>query len=301
MLALMLLAAAAAKPAPAPAATPAPTAKPTPATAAAPAAAPPNGDYSALKKAGEYQVRLTLRPGPPQPKQVLELLFDVSQVPEFTDATYGDRIPVAGVTFVAALDGKGGKTRYRVHPLPDAGTYGIHATVDAPGVYTLSLAPAGNEKGPKIDFQLGIGVPMPADAQGAAVGESRKPATTVDRGPAEGDDRVKKLMVELGDRWTALDPVGGKPDVAETKAVAALLGELDGKVPQAYLAGKDEFDLLAREAKRGLESYATQKPTLAAYQQTSEEQCLKCHLKYRFAVTNELARWPDVEVKPWKR
>ncbi len=272
--------------------------KPAPAKIA-PANTPAPADWSAVKKTGDYQVRLTLRPAVPQPGQAMEAIFDVAQIPEFTDSTYGDRVPVSGVNFLLTVSAPHASARYLVHAFGDAGAYGAHLRVAEKGTYTFALAPSGEAKGPSVDFQIGVGVPMPVAAQGTATDNARDPVGD-HAAAAMATDPGRKLMSEIARRWADIDPEHGGT-AASARAVADLLAGMSGKVPADFKAAAGEFDGLVTDAQATLSSYARGPTSSAAYLQTAQAACLRCHLKFRFGVTTEVARFPDVEVKPWKR
>ncbi|HEX9576645.1 MAG TPA: c-type cytochrome [Myxococcales bacterium] len=166
----------------------------------------------------QWRVRVTLRPGEPQPGKLVELIFDVARQ---RDGDAGDPQPLSDGKLGLTLTGPGRRVRLLVHPLGDAGVYGAHWTPSAKGLWTLALAP-WRDAGPTVSFQVGAGAPMPASSQGHAVLASRTvvaPGKSVEPPPPT----VKQLKAELGSRW--LEQSESKPDPAEPLARPALAAE----------------------------------------------------------------------------
>lgn len=112
-----------------------------------------------LRTSGPIRLRVMLRPGAPEVKAVEEVRIDLAEKLEVPDPTFGEYKPltnanmVATVAYVDALEEapatgkKRGQAapdvpeplRYRVHPLEDAGVYGFHTTMLAPGKYEVKL------------------------------------------------------------------------------------------------------------------------------------------------------------------
>jgi len=239
---------------------------------------PPPPEYTLSLKQDEWRVHLTFRPGNPEPGKLVVLAFDVGRQKE-GDA--GEPQPFNDGKLALAVSGPGPRARYLVRALGDAGVYGVHWTPSARGLWTLTLAPY-KEAGPNVSFQVGVGVAMPASAQGRMVQSSR---VVVTAGRAEAPaPSVKQLMAELGKRW--LDQSAApKPDPAELKAMAKLLKAVQGRVPRELAAGAAEFDGLAARETAQLEMGGLPEP----------QSCLQCHLKFRDGWVKDLSKWPEVK------
>ncbi|MGZ6142568.1 MAG: hypothetical protein ACXWLM_04475, partial [Myxococcales bacterium] len=86
---------------------------------------PPPAEYTLSLKDGDWRVRVTFRPGEPQPGGVVELVFDVGRL---KDADIGEPAPWSDGKLALTVTGPGPRTRYIVRPLGDAGVYGVHWT-----------------------------------------------------------------------------------------------------------------------------------------------------------------------------
>jgi hypothetical protein len=244
---------------------------------------PPAPEYTLSLKQDEWRVHLNFRPGDPEPNKLVELSFDVGRQKE-GDA--GEPQPWSDGKLALTVSGPGPRVRTLVRALGDAGSYGVHWTPSARGLWTLTLAPY-KDAGPNVTFQVGVGVPMPASAQGHMVQSSRV-VVTAGRVVERTQPAVKQLMAELGRRWLSQSEPG-KPDPAELKAMARLLKAVQGRVPREYSADTSEFDALAARETAQLELGGL----------PDAQSCLQCHLKFRDGWVNDLSRFP--EVKPWKR
>jgi len=294
-------AAAAASPAPAAPAAPAPKPVGTvaPVSANAPPSAklvkPPLAEAVLALKQGDWRVRVTVRPGEPQPAQLIELQLDVSQIRNPPDPTFGDEAPLDNAQMVLSFTGPGAKVRSYLRPLGDAGSYGVHWTPQNKGLWTATLAPLAGQ-GPSVSFEIGVGVPMPASAQGQEVEQTRAVLGT----------RVKPVqpltgtMNDLATRWLKLLDAG-TDGAREGGSIASLLRSLVGRGPQAFASSEAEFDELARNAASAAEGAArmpaAERP--AAMRAVELNSCTRCHVKYRDGVVEDLSHWP--EVKPWVR
>lgn len=246
--------------------------------------APPIVEYALSLRHEEFRVKVTIRPGEPQPNQLVELVFDVGRLKE---GEVGEPAPLDELSLALSVSGPGPKARYLVRPLGDAGVYGVHWTPTAKGLWTLSLAPFRGA-GPQSTFQVGVGVPMPASAQGHAVQASRVVVASgrqLEAPPAT----LKQVMDELGQKWLQQSELP-RADPAELKAMAALARSLAFRVPRDQAKDGAEFDALAIELSEALEK--------APLAQLNGATCLKCHVKFRDGWVQDLSRWP--EVKPWK-
>ena len=244
-------------------------------------------------------MRVTIKPGAPEAGRLIELHVDIARSREVPDPTYGDLVPAAKLEMAVALSGPGGKARYFLRPLADVGTYGLHWTPQAKGLWTVSLAPlVAGLVGPELKFELGVGVPMPVSSQGQAVQSSRQvlgaPKT------ARETPKLALLMREVWTRWARLsDPAGDA--AAEGAALVKLFQSSQGKVPQAWVAAGTEFDAQAAEAAKRIEQ-AVALPKAERHkrlEQLEVESCLKCHVKFRDGVVADVSGWP--EVSPWRK
>ncbi len=263
---------------------------------------PPPAEYTLTVKEGAWRVRVTLRPGQPEPGQKLELLFDVARHPDIPDPQYGDRIPLQGARLFVTMSGAGRPERHRLWPMGDSGVYGTHWTPSERGLWTVSLAPIDPKAdAPTLDFQLGAAVPMPASSEGQAVRSTR--VVRVGARPSEaGKPTLEALMKQLGARWLELGR--GLPEADEKAALAAimhLVSDLAGSAPRGFASDSAEFDNIARKLKADVELYAAG-PAEARAQQlsaTETETCLRCHVKFRDGVVSDVSKWP--EVTPWRK
>ena len=299
----------------APAATTA-RAAPEKAPASAPAAAPPSSaapkppaapeappiEYTLTAREGAWRVRVTLRPGRPEPGQPLDVLLDVARHPDIPDPTFGDRIPLdRAVRLALVFSGPGQKERHRLWPLGDAGIYGTHWTPPAKGLWTASLEPLDvKAEAPHASFQIGAGVPMPPSTEGQAVHASR----VILAGSAplflEPGRPLRETMHDLGDKYG--QAVTGKEDPAAIKAMALLARAAVGRAPgKPAAADAAEFDRIAVELADTLEVLAASPDgqRQGKLAELNVDSCLRCHAKFRDGVTADLSHWP--EVKPWRR
>ena len=247
-------------------------------------------------KQGEYRVRVTVRPGEPQPGKLVELQLDTAQLRDPPDPTYGDEAPIENAVMALTFSGPGPKVRVYVRPLADIGSYGAHWTPVAKGLWTASLAPLSGI-GPVLSFEIGVGVPMPASAQGQEVQTSRL---------VLGGRAVKRLapltpvMQNIAERWLKLLEPGNDGPV-EIQRLGEQLKLVVGRVPQAFATSGAEFDELARSAAAAAET-AARTPLAtrdAAMRAVELNSCTRCHIKFRDGVVDDISHWP--EVKPWVR
>lgn len=235
---------------------------------------PPAPEYTLSLQDGAFLVHVNFRPGDPEANRVVEIAFDVGRAKE---GDTSEPQPWNDGKLALAVSGPGPRQRYLVRPLGDAGSYGVHWTPSARGLWTLSLAPY-KDAGPSVSFQVGVGVAMPASAQGHMVQSSRM-VVSAGRAVAAQGPSLKQIMAELGRRWL-LVTAPGKPDPAELKAMAQLLKAVQGRVPREHSAQTTEFDTLAARQTAQLEQGGV--PGAAS--------CLECHYKFR-----------DDWSKPWPR
>jgi hypothetical protein len=152
----------------------------------------------------------------------------------------------------------------------------VHWSPAARGLWTLTLAPY-KDAGPNVSFQVGVGVPMPASAQGHMVQSSRM-VVTAGRAALPEAPGVKQIMAELGRRWVSQAELA-KPEPAELKAMARLMKAVQGRVPHEHRADSTEFDTLAARETAQLEQGGLPNP----------QSCLECHYKFR---DNWSRPWP---------
>ena len=240
---------------------------------------PPPAEYTLQLKDGDWRVHVNLRPGEPQPGEVLDLTFDVGRM---KDGDAGEPQPYSDAKLALTVTGPGPKTRYLVRALGDAGVYGVHWTPIARGLWTLTLAP-WKDAGPTVSFQVGAGEPMPASSQGHMVQASRMVVGA--GGPAQpgGGPSVRQVMSDLGKRWQKQADLA-TPDSAELKAMARLFKAVQGHVPKDFARDSAEFDSLAAQAMEQLDKG----------QLPDAQTCLKCHAKFRDRWTADLSKWPEV-------
>lgn len=273
-----------------------------PQAAPAPAAAePPPIEYTLTVKEAAWRVRVTLRPGRPEPGEPLEILLDVARHPDIPDPTYGDRIPLDKARLALSLSGPGHRQRHRLWPLGDAGIYGTHWTPPARGLWTATLEPLDTKaEAPHVSFQLGAGVPMPASTEGQAVHASRVILAGAAPSAVAPGRSLRDVMHELGDRWgRALEDKTVDPAVL--KILAALSRAAAGHAPPKLAADAAEFDKLATELADTIEVLAAS-PADQRHGKLADlnvDSCLRCHTKFRDGIVSDLSRWP--EVKPWVR
>jgi hypothetical protein len=283
-----------------PASTPAAAAS-APVAAPAPRPAAPPPEVSLSLKQGDWRVRVTIRPGEPKPGQLVDLRLEVARQREVPDPTYGEQVPVEGLGLQLAMSGPGSRVRYLARPLADVGSYGVHWTPAAKGLWTLQLAQLpGLEAGPQVSFEVGVGVPMPVSAQGQAVQVSRvvlgaKSKAQNNRPP------LSPVMREVAQRWLKLEAAAGPEVAVETVALAGLFKTAQGRAPASMASAGAEFDQLVQAAAAEVERLGAlpQQERAAAARAAEANTCLRCHLKFRDGVVEDLSKWP--EVKPWSR
>lgn len=270
-----------------------------PAAAGGGKAAPPAEYVLALRQA-DWRARVTLRPGAPEAGRLVEIFVDLSKSREVPDPTYGDNVPATGVQLSLAMSGPGGRVRYLLRPLGDAGAYGAHWTPAAKGLWTVTLAPlAPGLEGPELKFEVGVGVPMPASSQGQAVQASRVVLGAPKAQPEA--PRLAALMREIAARHAVFAEPSAGDAAAEGKALAALFQRAAGRVPRQWASAGAEFDALAADAAREVEKAASLPAAERAARARALESgaCLRCHVKFRDGVVADVSNWP--EVSPWRK
>jgi hypothetical protein len=281
-------------------ATPPVVAAPPPPPAAPKAPVAPPAEIALSLKQDDWRVRATIKPGEPKPGQLVEVRLELARQRDVPDPTYGDLVPAGGVQLSMAMSGPGSKVRYYVRPFADTGSYGVHWTPSAKGLWTLQLAPlaAGAEAGPSVSFEVGVGVPMPVSAQGQVVQVTR---SVIGARARQKEPPLSPVMREVALRWLKLDAAAGPDPLAEGTALAALFKNAQGRVPAALGLAGPEFDKLAAEAAATSERIARlpAKERPAALRTAEVDTCLRCHVKFRDGLVEDLSKWP--EVKPWAR
>ncbi len=279
------------------------------------------------KKRGDYYFDLTVEPAKPRVGHRMTLLLDLAQESETPHPMYGSRVPVKGASLVATLyreTDPARKYRYSLHPLGGAGSYGLHFTPPAQGLYVLKLERRG-EALPEIEFKIGVGVDTPKQDESEAEeamgfgrhkkrlaprsGGVRGPLTPKAAGPTAASvmDAFSEPAGVLVDALEEKRPLKSKV----TEAVAALQAaakNLPGTVPDKYEVGASEYDALARSLASELDALATaaeagqMKKARTQWTETLQGTCTKCHVKYWWAITDDLSTWPRVVYSSeWRR
>jgi hypothetical protein len=238
---------------------------------------PPPAEYTLSLKDADWRVKVNLRPGEPQPGEVLDLTFDLGRA---KDGDAGEPQPYNDARLALTVTGPGPKMRYMIRALGDAGVYGVHWTPSARGLWTLTIAP-WKDAGPTVSFQVGAGEPMPAASQGHMVQASRMVVAAGGKGPAAPS--MKQLMDDLAKRWQKQSDLA-QPDAAELKAMSKLLKAIQGRIPKEFTKDSTEFNMLGAEAAVMLDKGAL----------PGAQTCLKCHVKFRDAWASDLTKWPEV-------
>jgi hypothetical protein len=305
-----------------------------------PKAPPPEpAERTIEKREGTYVFRLTLRPGNLKPARVADVTLELLRVLDIPDPVTGDRAPVNEASIVARVKpppplvpSKGKKSEpsaplpsYVAWALEAPGTYGLHFTPGADGLFELALSgtdpKTDTEGSPRefgTSFRLGVGsaAAQTEQSQGGVVGRrgTRRPIGV--GGDREKEDRLRKLMEELGYRTLALEPLVDQPPAkgphvelaARARELAALAESAKGLVPASAPAdGAPEFDALAARMAARFEELARaaegkdRKAPRAKYDALEPQGCLQCHAKYRWGVADDVTRWPQFEQKPWRK
>jgi hypothetical protein len=279
------------------------------------AAAAPKGDEAIYrKKIDKMSVTLRVRPAKPMPGKTTTLVFEVVKQLTIPDPALGDRVPLEKAILFADVGKDGAATvRYRLHPLSDAGLYGTHLTATEAGPYRIGLEQRleNAEIGDKpltAEFVLGIGqdTPMQAAEEETAVktGRGRTALRAGDAPPAEGAPTVMKA---LGDGWLELTKGLAKPNsgtdlVAAARAMADAAAKLSGQAPASFASQRRDFDALAGETAAALKDLVPVVGTDAAKAREALAKietgnCAKCHVKYRFQITDDVTAWPKFTPK----
>jgi hypothetical protein len=306
---------------------------PKPAAPVVPAGPPPRpASRTIIRKAGDYLFTLKIKPGVPEPGDMVEYVLDVVQVAQVPHPVYGDRIPIGGMGLVAKVSFEKAPDvlfRYRVQPVGDEGTYGFHYTPEQIGKYNVVFAaqlPEGKPMEVRYSFPVGQW-PLPPDTDlGDAIDEggggktSRyakpkvgpvMPVGPVGPGQAgvvEKTDALRGLMRKLERVWLYLGKdvlADRKPDLGaiarESEGVGAIAKKANGMVPQSLALDGAEFDTVLS----GLAAAATALSAAAKegndakvgrlYKETTYNFCTRCHLKFRFQSAMDLSKYPVVQ------
>lgn len=309
-----------------------------PAAIAEPAAAPkaPVAEPSRLieKTVGEYVYRLTLRPGTLEPGQVADVSLEMHRSLEIPDPIAGDRLALRAAGPIATVEhptpdtakrvrGTPAKTtRHLMWPLARPGEYGFHFTPAADGAYELrveatdSVSEQDEKKPVVVTFRIGVGTAaeLTEQSQGTAAGRrARRPIGA--RNETANQDKLETVMREVGRRFLSLEQHIGSPPArganaaaaAEARAIAALLGQLEGSVPSHYASAGSEFNKLAAGSATQFEAIAAaadkadSRAATKAFEALEMQTCLQCHAKFRYGLTTDLSEWPSYRMKPWKK
>ncbi len=280
------------------------------------------------KKRGDYYFDLTVEPARPVVGHRMTLALDLAQESETPHPMYGSRVPVKGASLVATLhretDPRNVK-RFIMHPLGGAGSYGFHFTPPAEGLYVLTLERRG-EALPEVEFKIGVGVETPKQDESEApedpLGFGRRRKRLAPRGGGvRGPLTPKGAGPTAATTMTAMrEPAGLLVDALSTKrplkstvteatrALAAAAKDLPGTVPDKYEVGREEYDALAKKLQEELAAISKaaeagdMRKTRRLFQQTLDGTCAKCHVKYWWAITDDLSTWPRVVYSSeWRR
>jgi hypothetical protein len=258
-------------------------------------------EYTLTVRDGSFRVRVTLRPGEPQPHKPLEILLDVARATDSIDATYGDRVPLRDAKMQLSITGPGARERRRVWPMADVGVYGAHWTPAAKGLWTVAVEPIEEKpETPHVSFQIGVGVPMPASSEGQAVRANRVVLAGAPQAPT--GPSLREVMKKLGERWLEAGRGGAEADEkAAIEAMRAIVDGLPGTVPAAHAGDGLEYDDIVRGLRADVATLARApaKERAAQLEQMDEARCLRCHVKFRDGIVKDLLMWP--EVKPWQK
>ena len=267
----------------------------------------PHRELRYTRRVGDFVYQVHVRPGEPKPGTPIELFLRVNELLPIPDPALGDRRPLEGGRLLVTVKGNGSSRTYRTHALLDAGTYGTHFTVDAPGLYDLAIERLGARRPERFEVRLGVGTETPGIATPEAGPRRRDRDGVVEGiemvGVAGPDDAtIAGVMDELGRRWMELDRLAGSEDAAEAlRAVREQAALAAGKMPQGRGGNPTEFDqLVAGLADRlaALEGATGDRTALrAGMLRVQEEVCMRCHALYRHGIAESVAAWPDFSPK----
>lgn len=157
---------------------------PVPPFGEAPKAAAPKPDTRTWNaRAGELAFTAVMKPGIPDPGQVVEVIITAASIPKTPHPKYGSRVPMEAASIIVELTSPAGEVvgRFVAHPMPlTAGKYGLHLTPANDGLYTMGIR-GSTAQGQAIsaDIKLPVKVwPLPAELQGTgepSEGGARRP------------------------------------------------------------------------------------------------------------------------------
>ncbi len=298
--------------------------------AAAPKVPPKPEVRTVQVKSSIFQFTVRLKPGVPDPGEVVEARIEMAEVPPVPDPIYGETIPVKGAALVAEVtdaDGAGYTLAYKVHALTDAGAYGFHFTPTRKDTYRVVLK--GEHKSQKVSPSLRVPVGIwpfkdvdesgkekvvPATPGGSRLpalpGGAKRPALPGGSGsaggpaaagakPADLASPLQQAMQAMGERWVALQVAlfaGRRADLGKAKAAAAALGKACQEAVGA--SPKAGFDGLVREAAGAADKVAAAagkgkpKPTVQAFDQLGARHCNRCHFAQRWQILASPEEFP---------
>ena len=278
------------------------------------------------RKVGDILYVLKVKPGAPEPGDMVEFLLDVVQMAPVPHPVYGDRIPMSGMKLtvkVAHEKAPDAPVRYQVQPFGDVGTYGFHYTPDNIGTYLIafSVLAEGRDQS-DVKFSIPVGIwPLPADADRGDVidegkglkGEKRGMGMTLPVGPvapegsvsqSSSQDAVAAIMSKLGRLWMFIGKsISGERKLdlngvaREVEFVPTLTAKLKPLGPDQSPSKQEYEGLLDSLASASKEISAAAKASDAAkveklYNAATYNSCTRCHLKYRFRTTDDLSKYP---------
>jgi hypothetical protein len=271
-------------------------------------------------KSGYLSFNILLRPGVPDPGQVVEITMDMAEVPPVPDPIYGERIPVKNASITASVtDAAGYSLNYRVHSLQDAGSYGFHFTPMRKDTYQVTLKGVYKEKKFNPDFEVPAGIwpfkgaeakaptsapptssrlPAVPSGMSAPVAPSGAGATRKVSGRVSSPLQVS--MSKVGEFWAKAGVamlVGRKPDLNEATALAA---KLKGAVREAAVMkpSDKEFNSLMKklwEAVGEFEKAASSgkaAKALETFKRIGSHHCNRCHFKMRWGILKHVGTFP---------
>jgi hypothetical protein len=196
---------------------------------------------------------------------------------------------------------------YALHELGEGAIYGLHAIPETGGVYVLDLKPRAGA-GPKVSFDIGVGVAMATEAGEGKKGASRRPAAGAGGGRmVVSSVGPKTEMRAIGESWTVLEQLAAAGSLglanaqAEAKIIAGLLVKSKDKPPKAANPPGEYHGMLDKLAA-DFNAIAAQQDAKKLQQAVTatETECLKCHVQYRWELTADVSRWPKFDVAEGK-
>ncbi|MBN2494206.1 MAG: hypothetical protein JXR96_06425 [Deltaproteobacteria bacterium] len=279
----------------------------------------------------QFNVRMT--PGVPEPGQVVEARIEMNELPPVPDPVYGEQIPIkdAKLTLdVTDAKGEGYTLRYLVHPLADAGAYGLHFTPNRKDVYRLVIRGVHHTRKLAGTFYLPAGIwPFedPGGSKSAASGRpaSRLPALPTGMGPAvpaspagpadpetpagasPGGEPAKaagsplhQAMEKLGQKWVDLQVAlfaGRRLDADKAALAASGLQQVSTvasaiETPQLGYA-ESMRELAAAAGELGTAVKSGKRGTIQTKLRKVGEGCNRCHFAARWKVLEDPMHYPD--------